>query len=161
MRHQTLPKAGPAGARGFTITEMVIVLAVLVILAAIAIPQYIGARRAYKEKTVSEYMKSVGSAANDYRTASGTKSFPATLAALLAPSPGQSRPPLDPPDQVVDDSTVVVGGWRVALVASGANHFECRATPPSGGRRYAVFEDGTARYTDDGTPPTRNSPAVK
>lgn len=149
---------------GFTLIEVLIVLAVLVVLVAIAVPQFAGMRRAYKESTVVKYMEQIGSAANSYKTNNGTKRYPVSLQVMFT-KPASERLSLIPqPDEVADLDNVWVGDWYISWQGSGgANAFTCIAVPRDANnrRRLAVYEDGVVRSTTDGTTPTRTSTAVK
>lgn len=150
--------------KGFSLIEILIVLAVLVVIVAIAAPRFIGMRRGYKDRTVVKYMELIGSAANNYKTNSGTKRYPTSLQILFTKPAGERQSLLPEPDEVDDLDTIFVSDWTISWIGSGGtNSFTCTATPQdsSNQRRLAVYEDGTVRGTTDGTTPTRTSPAVK
>lgn len=150
--------------RGFTLTELMLTLAIVLVLACIAVPLYTGMRRAYRERTAIEYMRMIGSAANTYKTTSGTGSYPQSLETLYTPPSGDRQSLLPQPDEVDDLDDVFVSDWYITWWSGGGtNAFMCTATPNDSNnpKRLAVYEDGVVRMTTDGTTPTRTSPAVK
>ena len=71
--------------RGFTIIELLIVIAIIAILAAVAIPALLRAQKAGKESAAQQVLKSISSAEEIYRVKNKTYASLDTLqAATLA-----------------------------------------------------------------------------
>ena len=80
-----LPKLGATGLKsdsGFSLIELLIVVAIILIIASIAIPSFLRARMAANEASAAASIRSVSSAAIAYSTTFGTvKKPPAFLSA--------------------------------------------------------------------------------
>lgn len=150
---------------GFTLTELLIVIGVVAVLATIAVPLAAGVMRGVNERRAVARLANIGSAANTFRTTMGQRRFP-TLAELRQRLPGQSAALISPSDAPLDAEgrPASSGGWLIAeSQPSSVNSFAVVATPVDAGnrRRYAVFEDGAVRVDFNGQTPTRNSPPAE
>lgn len=72
---------------GFTLIEILIVVAIIIVVAAIAIPNLISARVSANEASVVASLKSLNSAAESFRMAQMPSRFPANLSEMNGTEP--------------------------------------------------------------------------
>ena len=70
------------GKRGFTLVELLVVIVVLAILAAIVLPKFVDSGKRSKESALKSDLKLLRNAINSFKT--DTDLYPVTLAALAA-----------------------------------------------------------------------------
>jgi type IV pilus assembly protein PilA len=73
--------------KGFSLIELLIVVAIILIIAAIAIPNLLRARMAANESAAASSIRTLNTAQVSYITAYPTTGYAATLAALAGASP--------------------------------------------------------------------------
>ncbi|MGE5280363.1 MAG: type IV pilin protein [Deltaproteobacteria bacterium] len=134
--------------RGFTLVEIMIVVAIIVLLAAIAIPNLLRARLNANEATAIAAMRTLSTAYESYRAAQSPPAYPSSFSPL-----NSTNPPYI-------DSTLASGnksGYTFAP-AGGGNTYSVTATPQTlcvtGVRSFYVDESGVVRVgtSTSGTP---------
>ena len=127
--------------RGFTLVEIMIVVAIIALLAAIAIPNLLRARLQANESAAQAALKTVATAEITWRSANPDY---ATLVELGAPAVGPAY----------IDAVLAAGqknGYNFATpaIVAGSDAFVCNAVPTtpnvSGVRHFCITEDGVVR----------------
>jgi len=139
--------------RGFTLVEIMIVVAIIVLLAAIAIPNLLRARLNANEATAIAAMKTLSTAMESYRAAQTPPTYPAALTNLNG-----SNPPYI--DSVLASTNK--SGYTFTLNAS-TNVFTVVAAPQTvnvtGSRGFFVDQSGVVRASGPaGTASVTSSP---
>lgn len=136
--------------KGFTLVEIMIVVAIIVLLAAIAIPNILRARLNANEAAAVASIKTISWAATTYRTQN--PSYPANLSDLAAAVPAYI-------DVVLGSGTKQ--GYTFALDGS-FNYYNVTAVPVTpnitGVRGFFVDASGIIRASDNGTADATSSP---
>lgn len=151
--------------RGFSLIELLIVVAIILIIAAMAIPSYLHSKMAANESSAVASMRTLNTAQISYNSAYPTVGFASTLTALG----GTSCAPPDSTAACLIDTNLAGGmksGYTFTLTnVSGTpvsvyNFFASPTLPDSSGTRYyCSFADAVVRAslstisTCDGTVP--------
>jgi type IV pilus assembly protein PilA len=72
---------------GFSLIELLIVVAIILIMAAIAIPNYMRSRLVANQSSAAESVRTINTAAVTYSTVYQSVGFPSTLAEMGGPDP--------------------------------------------------------------------------
>lgn len=132
--------------KGFTLVEIMIVVAIIALLAAIAIPNLLRARHNANEAAAVASLRTISTAFESFRAAQTPTTYPASLAILGAEVP----PYID---------ATLAGGTKQGYTfnpcgSTSANTYTCTATPVTSGvtgtRIFVVTESGV--ITSGGNP---------
>jgi prepilin-type N-terminal cleavage/methylation domain-containing protein len=139
--------------KGFSLIELLIVVAIILIIAALAIPSFLRSKIAANESAAAAAIRIVTSAQISYSSAYPSVGFSSSLAALGGTS---CSPPTPASACIIDDA--LASGQRsgynfVVANVSGtpATSYNVLATPSaynsSGVRNFCAYEDSMLRYS--------------
>jgi type IV pilus assembly protein PilA len=134
--------------QGFTLVEILIVVAIIAMLAGLAIPNLLYARLNANEANAQGTLKVIGSTCESFRVVQPMPQFPVTLAELT-----DSNPSYLP--AIIDTQTTGTpkNGYNYIYNRIGFQQFICSATPATykvtGIRTFALNESGTIRAIDN------------
>jgi prepilin-type N-terminal cleavage/methylation domain-containing protein len=142
---------------GFSLIELLIVVAVILIIAAIAIPNFLRSKMAANEASAVGSLRAISTAATTYTSAFPDLGYPATLADLggssCAPTSSTNACLLDP---VLANGTKA--GYTFVWVGDGLTPsvaFTITATPAapgtSGQRQFCSDSTNVVRYDPSGS----------
>ncbi|HEX6624925.1 MAG TPA: prepilin-type N-terminal cleavage/methylation domain-containing protein [Pyrinomonadaceae bacterium] len=130
---------------GFSLIELLIVVAIIGIVAAIAIPNLLASRRAANEASAISSMRTIGSAQVTYRGSIGQGAF-TTLSVLAADKI------IDPALGAATSATNTRNGYFFTVTVAPDAYFSgAAAAPGAGTRRFSSTQDGVI-YADPSTP---------
>ena len=148
--------------RGFSLIELLIVVAIILIIAAIAIPNLMRARMSANDSSAAASIHAIDVAEISYFATFATVGFPATLVPLGGAMPcttGVATACL------IDDNLAQNGGgngksgYSFAVAVSGAGNVQYDATAvplvvnQTGNRSFCAVEDAVVRTKADGSDP--------
>ena len=130
---------------GFTLVEIMIVVAIISLLAAIAIPNLLRARHNANEAAAIAALRTISTACESFRSAQTPTTYPASLAALVATAPVY----IDTTLAAATASGTAKQGYFYTYARTNANQYTCTANPAvsgtTGTRIFFVDESGVIR----------------
>ena len=139
--------------RGFSLIELLIVVAIILIIAALAVPNFLRSRIAANESAAAAAVRIVTSAQISYSSAYPSVGFASALTSLGGPN---CNPPTSTSACIIDDPLAAGqrSGYNFALSnVSGtpASSYNIIATPSaynsSGTKYFCANEDSVVRYS--------------
>jgi type IV pilus assembly protein PilA len=149
--------------KGFSLIELLIVVAIILIIAAIAIPNLLRSKMAANEASAVASLRTYNTAIVSYSTTYGTD--PATDLSQLGPSSTPSSTAADLVDNLLGTASPTKSGYNFTYAPGTASNgvisqYTILAAPQSsstGQRKFFTDQSGVIRQTTDGSTPTVSS----
>jgi type IV pilus assembly protein PilA len=150
--------------KGFSLIELLIVVAIILIIAAIAIPNLLRSKMAANEASSVATLRTYNTAIVSFQTTYGTD--PATSLTQLGPAAVPSSTAADLVDSLLGAATPTKSGYGFTYVPGAAasgivSTYTIVAAPltqnVTGQRQFFTDQSGVIRQTTDGTTPTAAS----
>ncbi len=165
---ENLPdRIGTKKQKGFSLIELLIVVAIILIIAAIAIPNLLRSRMAANEASAVGSIRTINTSAVEFSTTYPNAGFPATLTALGGATPCTATST----NGCLLDAILAAGtksGYKFAWTGDGNTPsvgYSITATPvtvgSTGQRMFFSDASGVIRYAASGTGATVASPALQ
>lgn len=151
--------------KGFTLVEIMIVVAIIALLAAIAIPNLLRARLNANETAAIAAMRTLSTALESYRATQTPPTYPTTAEGLakLGPGVGGSTPPyIDGVLSAAVSTTISKQGYYYTYALVNANQYDLAGSPATSGttgNRYFYVNEAGVIYAGI-TSPTRAVPGT-
>ena len=148
---------------GFSLIELLIVVAIILIIAAIAIPNLLRSKMAANEASAVASLRTLNTTIVEYSTTYATD--PSNLASL-GPATTASSTAADLVDNLLGTDPAVKSGYSIAFTAVGGppvTQYTMVATPVSsstGQRKFFTDQSGVIRQTTDGSTPSASSTPI-
>ncbi len=150
--------------QGFSLIELLIVVAIILIIAAIAIPNLLRSKMAANEASAVASLRTLNTVIVEYSTTYNTD--PPNLASLGPANPTASSTTADLVDNLLGTDPAVKSGYSITyapVVATPITQYTMVATPVSsstGQRKFFTDQSGVIRQTTDGNTPTASSQPI-
>ena len=149
--------------KGFSLIELLIVVAIILIIAAIAIPNLLRSKMAANEASAVATLRTYNTAIVSFSTTYGTD--PGTSLSQLGPATTPSSTAADLVDSLLGSATPTKSGYTFSYTAGAASggivsQYSITAQPQSsstGQRYFFTDQSGVIRQTTNGTAATTAS----
>ncbi len=166
-KQQQRANGGAKAQAGFSLIELLVVVAIILIIAAVAIPNFLRSKMAANEASGVNSLRSYTTANITYNSLCPNIGYPATLADL-GPGAGQCTGGANIVDKVLGVAAPTKAGYTftyLPIIAGGTNiQYTIHADPTSlgitGTRGFYSDESGILRYAL-GAPATNTSSALQ
>jgi prepilin-type N-terminal cleavage/methylation domain-containing protein len=154
--------------KGFSLIELLIVVAIILIIAAIAIPNLLRARIAANESSAASIVRTLNTAEVSYVTAYPSTGYSATMA-VLGGTCNAATPPTSATACLIDDTLATAGnttgksGYKFNETGTGtpAGTYLVTATPSAAGssgvNSFCSVEDAVVRKDSSGVVAASNA----
>jgi type IV pilus assembly protein PilA len=149
--------------KGFSLIELLIVVAIILIIAAIAIPNLMRSKMAANEASAVASLRTLNTCVVEYSVTYGTD--PSNFASL-GPAATPSSTAADLVDNLLGKDPAVKSGYTMtytAVAATPVTQYTMLAVPVStstGQRKFFTDQSGVIRQTTDGSTPTASSTPI-
>jgi len=149
--------------KGFSLIELLIVVAIILIIAAIAIPNLLRSKMAANEASAVASLRTLNTVIVEYSITYATD--PSNLSSLQ-PATTPSSTSADLVDSLLGKDPAVKSGYSIAYTAVAGTpitSYSMVATPTSsstGQRKFFTDQSGVIRQTTDGSTPTASSTPI-
>jgi type IV pilus assembly protein PilA len=153
--------------KGFSLIELLIVVAIILIIAAIAIPNLLRSRMAANEASAVGSLRTLNTSAVTYSSTYPANGYPATLVSMGGPSPCTAVPAT----ACLVDAVLAAGtksGYTFLWTSDGATPsvgYSITAIPisvgTSGQRSFFSDQSGVIRYQTTGVTPLSTDPPLQ
>ena len=136
-------KGLPAGRQGFTLVEIMIIVAIIALIIAVATPYILKGYQKNNEAAAVKSLRKISASCEAYRYAQAPLTYPPSLKAL-----SQAQPPYI--DKALADGTNK--GYNFIYILVNPEQFTCKATPIRSGitgtKVFFIDETGIIRLND-------------